>query len=391
MNRINAVLSLLAVLVAGLAHGVQARPLKICLTGSTEGIIPTYGEAFKNGALLAVEEMRDSAKSLQAEVQTHFYEATPLASARATERMIADGCAVLIGYSTMNELLGAQEVARKNPIPILSIYGERDERFKDTPYVMTLQPSATYLVNRFAPYLRALVKGAKKRKALILTAVDHQGVLEYKERYQQLLKKWGYKVETLDFLERLFDTEALRRERSTKLLDYDVVFLLARSVNAANFTDLLTELGAKPNRPLLVGTKNLGSAQLPALLDRLKHKDVSVYFPRYSCTTETRNRYPEFVARYRKRFEKEPMIISGETYDAVGYVMAAAKKLSNVGNGPIGRQELLTALGTVRFHGITGTRFQPGFQTKYDGHFFIHVTKDGYTDVTHKRPSTLAE
>ncbi len=355
--------------------------LNICLTGSTEGIIPTYGEAFKNGAEMAIAPT-GKATHFTPQIKTYFYEATPLASARATKKMVEDKCAVIIGYSTMNELLAAQQVLRDTPVPVISIYGEVDERFRETPFIMTLEPPIAYLVDQFKPTLKSLLPARPGAKALLLTAVDQEGPVKYKAIYAKWLTENGFAVDTFDFLERTLDVEILRRERGTSIPNYQAIFLLSRSVNASNLSDILVELGAKPNAPVLIATKNLGSSQLPAYLDRLKHKDVSVYFPRYNCTTDANAGYQDFVRRYRARYSREPMIVSADTYDALNYVLTSAKRLPQSSEKVISAKALQRAMKLTKFKGITRTEFGENFRISYSGHFVIHVTKNGYRDVT---------
>ena len=73
------------------------------------------------------------------------------------------------------------------------------------------------------------------------------------------------------------------RERTYEMIKskkWDYVVLLTRSLIAAEVSDLIHQFAS----PILLGTKYMGSSELPAFYNYLKNKKVTLFFSRQYCT-----------------------------------------------------------------------------------------------------------
>ena len=135
------------------------KTLKICLTGSIEKAIPQYGEAFYNGAKLAVNERSENNKK-RVELIYSPHDTTPLAPVSKLNELRNSNCDAIVGFSTGNDLISIEESLKNNPIFTLSIYGDPQSRFDKTNYLRTMQPSSQELVD----HLLSKVKIKKNSK-----------------------------------------------------------------------------------------------------------------------------------------------------------------------------------------------------------------------------------
>lgn len=342
----------------------SADTLNVCLTGSTEKALPKYGEAFVNGVSLAMEEL-PAADRERVKLSLHYYESNPLAPLSKLEDMRKDSCDAIIGFSTGNDLLTVENALEENPIFTLSIYGDPQERFEKSSCLRTMQPSASDLTQHLFSHLPFKLK--PQNKFLMITASDRSEMTAYKNAYLQKLRAMKITPDQVDVMEQTHDISAFK-ELLSKKGQWDYVIILTRSLIAAEITDLLSH----SSKPIILGTKYFGSADLPAYLNYLKSKKVEAYFSRQNCTCD---KTPEFVKvkeAYKEKYKIEPMSISMDGYDAAKFILLSLK------DKVLTPERVLKSLKTSDFKGISSLKVGQGLKVNSDRRFLIRVNEDGY-------------
>ncbi|MFY7994334.1 MAG: hypothetical protein ACOVP4_13635 [Bacteriovoracaceae bacterium] len=347
--------------------------LKICLTGSTEKTIPNYGEAFVNGARLAISELSDPVKK-KIELKVHYYDVTPLAALDELQKMRKSECDAIIGFSTGNDLLAIENDLAEKPILTMSIYGDPVERYESTNYLRTLQPSAKHLASHLFKSLPVKIKS--HHRVLIVTASDRSEMLEYKKSIEPLILERTKDVTNVAVIEQTHDLSEFRKILS-KNNRWDFLVLLTRSLVAARVTDEVLA-NSKMKKPIVLGTKYFGSSELPAYLNFLKNKNVEAYFSRQNCMCNNSKEFVTFVTKYLAMFKREPMLISVDTYDLVKFLSLSVGKISKINSRSI--VDYFNSSKRVYF-GVGTMNILPGLQIKNKREFLIKVSSTGYESI----------
>lgn len=347
--------------------------LKICLTGSTEKTIPNYGEAFVNGARLAISELEGSVRN-KVELSVHYYDVTPLAPLNELQKMRDESCDAIIGFSTGNDLLAIEDDLAKKPILSLSIYGDPLARYESTNYLRTAQPNAEVLLTHLLNNLPKKIK--KNHRVLVVTASDRSEMLEYKKAVIPLLAKNTKNVTHVTVMEQTHDISELKNIFS-KDKKWDFLVLFTRSLIAAKITD---EIWSEKfiARPVILGTKYFGSSELPAYLNFLKNKNIEAYFSRQNCMCNKSKEFIGFVKKYESTFSKSPMLISADTYDFVRFLSLTINKIEKLNS-----QSLLKYYESSieTFIGVGTINIRPHLRIQSKRNFLMKVTGLGYENI----------
>ncbi len=367
------ILSIFLVLIYVQLSYANDQKLKICLAGSTEKTIPNYGEAFVNGARLAINELPSKVQE-KIELEVHYYDVTALAALNELQIMRKAGCDAILGFSTGNDLLAIEDDLALNPILTLSIYGDPQDRFEKTNYLRTIQPNAEMLLGHL--FEKIPYKMKREDRVLVITASDRSEMLEYKKAIEPLLKNRTNNVTYLNVIEQTHDiSEFLKVHKEIKNWDY--VILLTRSLIAAKITDELSESKTQ-KMPILIGTKYFGSSELPAYLNFLKNKDIEAYFSRQNCSCDNSKSFLAFSIKYEKQFKKKPMLISVDTYDSVRFLSSIVGQVEKIDSATIIDYFSKT---TNQFIGAGTLVVNPRFKVVSEKKFLIRVSKNGYESM----------
>ncbi len=351
-----------------------ASDLKICLTGTTVKSIPTYGEAFVNGAEMAKElALKKFGKNI--EIKKFYYDRTGLAPLNAAKEMVKDGCHAIIGFCTGNDLLAVKDYVKKENILVYSIYGDFHQDLQAAPSLMTIQPKASFLMDKFFQKIEATTKAIDKY--LIVTSIDRSEMNSYYLAYTEKLKSMRKSYLTVNVLEKTGNidpfVEAYRKEKN----NIKGIILLTRSVVAAQLSDFVFEENKGQNLPIILGTGYFGSSALPAFLNYAKHKEITAYFPTLNCLCDPNKNFQNFVQTYRSKFNLEPMLLSAYTYDAVNFIAQSIhnekRALTKERTYQLARQE--------KFKGISDIDIQPGLRPQINKIFVMKVTSKGYESI----------
>jgi ABC-type branched-subunit amino acid transport system substrate-binding protein len=342
--------------------------LKICLTGSTEKALPKYGEAFVNGAQLAIEELSGADKK-KVKLEVNYYESNPLAPVEKLDELRKASCDAIIGFSTGNDLLAIETSLKENPIFTLSIYGDPQDRFNKTNYLRTMQPSADDLV--FHLFKNMPFKITKESKVLVVTAADRSEMLSYRDAYLAHIKDAGL-VTQVEVMEQTHSLEKFQ-EVIKKGVKWDFVVILTRSLIAAEISDLLH----KDLSPIILGTKYFGSSELPAFSNYLKNKKVQAYIPRQNCSCEPAPAFQKLISKYKKVYGVDPMSISIDSYDATKFVLQALKAPKQTS------ESVLKYLNSSNadFLGISSFKVSKGLKTSSSKRYVLKIDENGYQEL----------
>lgn len=359
------IIFLLALPMASKANDIE---LKICLTGSTEKALPKYGEAFVNGANLAINELSASEKR-RVKLAVNYYESNPLAPISKLEELRNESCDAIIGFSTGNDLLSIEESLKKKPLFTLSIYGDPQERFNETSYLRTMQPSAQDLVNHLFTKLPFKIK--KDSKVLLITAADRSEMISYKDAYLNKLKESG-SVTQIEVIEQTHDLRQFE-DVLRKKIKWDYVVLLTRSLIAAELSDLVY----KNSSPIILGTKYFGSSDLPAFFNYLKNKKVQAYISRQNCSCDSTLEYQSLRSKYLQTYSVDPMSISIDSYDATKFVLQSLKTTK------LNAEQVLKFLNSseASFLGVSSLNITEGLNLSSTKRFLIKIDENGYKEV----------
>lgn len=351
-----------------IALSASDKELKICLTGSTEKALPKYGEAFVNGANLAINELSVLDKK-RVKLEVNYYESNPLAPLTKFEELTKNSCDAIIGFSTGNDLLSIEESLKKTPIFTLSIYGDPQERFNETSYLRTMQPSAQDLVDHLFTKLPFKIK--KDSKILLVTAADRSEMISYKDAYLSRLKDTGL-ITMVDVIEQTHDLRQFEEVLKRKV-KWDYVVILTRSLIAAELSDLIHN----NTSPIILGTKYFGSSDLPAFYNYLKNKKVQAYISRQNCSCDMSLKYKVLRSKYVQTYHINPMSISVDSYDATRFVLQSLK------TSKLNPQEVINFLNSPEadFYGISSLKITKGLKLSSSKRFLIKIDENGYRDV----------
>lgn len=362
-------------LASGQQQREQEKQFKICLTGTTVKINRAYGEAFFNGAYLATQDSTVPI-SKKVVVEKHYYDSAPLSAARITEEMIQKNCHFIVGYTNGVDLSLASRVLKDSPRVVFSLYGEIDSHRTYSPGMRTFQVSPETLMAKLFHHLDQ--KKVSFKNAFIVTAVDRLSLVKYRDWSERELKKRRVQSTSVNILERNPHYEKVVRmyEKAGKP---DVLFLLTRAIIAAEIAERIKKKFG--TLPLVIGTKNFGSAQLPAFIHRMKNSEgVEGYFARSGVVDDPDPAYVAYRTHYVNTYGKEPMVISGMAYDAVKF---ALKVLTQHPEAIDSATSFLKAARRTSYQGMTGVEINR-LSVRPKRAFIIHMIDDQYQTTQYK-------
>ena len=371
--------SLIAVMTQIFGNKAYCAPkIKICLTGTTVKAFPKYGQAFYNASIFAKEQFIAENPSWSVQIERHYYDRTPFGALQATESMIEGGCHAAVGYSTGNDLIVASDYLEKNPMFVMSLYGDGHPKLKKTPFVMTMVPNQDFFTGGLLDRLEE--KLPKQNPFLIVTAVDRSGMVSYRDSFMGQLRKRSFSFLSVDVLEKTGNIENFINFYDNHRNEIGGVIILTRSLLAARITDHITSTTNRKERPFLIGTGYFGSSVFPAYLNYLVNKDVSVYVFKQNCLCDHDPNYQGFIRRYARRFGMGPMVISGYAFDAVGLILKTVKNNSS-DRIIVDRAKVIRSMEQATFTGITGVEIKPGFRIETNKLFIIKISEVGYNKI----------
>jgi len=333
--------------------------IKICLTGRVVENLKSYGQSFQNAANLAIEQ---SGSSNQVEIKSYYYNNRPLEPMRIYKKMVSEGCSAIIGFEYLSDLLLAIKEQKNTKIPIFTSYASTTNTDKLPNNIFIFMPSYDSQVEKMLSYLRHRFN--KIDGILLITEINRDEMLKYKEVYSQALNKEHVKYDTFDFLE---NDKDISGKLSTFLIKkkYNYVFLLSGAIASAKIADAMNN-----QNTVFIGTENFGSSVSPTFFMRLKNKVIQSYFIRNLDFIKPSYALSAFESIYTKKYHEQPTILAAYTYDAMNIILTAFRETGFVDTHSIFQSN---------YSGVTGVYLKEGEFHRSTDYIILSVNKDGYT------------
>jgi branched-chain amino acid transport system substrate-binding protein len=343
-------LLLAAVLLAGAAacerksdNAVDANgDIVIGMYGSLTGDGASFGQSSKDGTQLAVDEINDAGGLLNGRKFKLLIEddqSKPEEAASAVTKLITqDKVVAVLGEVASRRTLAAAPVAQRYQIPLITPASTNERVTKVGDYIFRvcfIDPFQGEVLAKFA------FNDLKARKVAILKNIAEDYSVGLTDSVTQhftalggtVLPPVGYSGADADFKAVLTQIRAATP---------DAIFATGYYSEAGIIVRQARELGMK--MPILGGDGWVGDA-LANGREALNNTFISNHYSGDNPAPIVQN----FVASYRKRFEKEPDAIAALAYDAVK-VLADAMTRANSTDGP----KVRDALAKADVAGVTG-------------------------------------
>ncbi|MGQ3888243.1 ABC transporter substrate-binding protein [Legionella sp. CNM-1927-20] len=340
------------------ATAIGASEVKICLTGRVVGNLTSYGQSFQNSVSLALEQ---SGSSNNIRIKNYFYDNKPLEPIKIYRQMKRDGCSAIIGFEYLSDLLLAIKVQKNEKIPIFTSYASTTQADKLPKNVFIFMPSYDYQCKRMMNFLHAHF--SRIDNVLLITEINRDEMLKYKEVYTWALSNDSIKYDTFDFLEN--DNRVIEK-LTTFLKDkkYNFVFLLSGAIASAKIADIMNN-----HNTVFIGTENFGSSVSQTFYIRLKNKEITSYFIRNLDFIKPNYNLAEFENIYTKKYSDKPTVLAAYTYDAMKIILACLSKFGFIDTNHIFQ---------VNYSGITGAYLKDGKFQRSAEFTILSVNKNGY-------------
>lgn len=332
--------------------------IKICLTGRVVENLKSYGQSFLNAAFLAKEQNNIGDK---VEIKAYFYNNRPLEPMHIYNQMVNDGCSAIIGFEYLSDLLLAIKEQKNDTIPIFTSYASTTNKDKLPKNIFIFMPSYDYLAEKMLNYLHDRYK--KMDDILLITEINREEMLKYKDVYSIALKKDHIKYTTFDFLENDNNFERKIKKFLNKK-KYQYVFLLSGAIASAKIADIIND-----HNTIFIGTENFGSSVSQTFFIRLKDKNIRSHFIRNLDFIKPNDSLSKFENTYTKNYHEKPTILAAYTYDAMRIILKALNKTGTINTNSI--------LG-INYRGITGASLKNHHFYRSTNSVILSVNHDGY-------------
>ena len=338
---------------------VIAQPqIKICLTGRVVENLKSYGQSFLNAAHL-VREQNNLADKV--EIKSYFYNNRPLEPIHIYNQMIHDGCAAIIGFEYLSDLLLATKEQKSDKIPIFTSYASTTNADQLPKNIFIFMPSYNAQAKEMLRYLHKRFNTMDN--ILLITEINRDEMLKYKEVYSHELSKENIKYDTFDFLENDGDMPG----KLNKFLNknkYDYVFLLSGAIASAKIADAMND-----HNTIFIGTENFGSSVSQTFFMRLNDKVIRSYFIRNLDYLKPSPILSKFEKTYSQKYHEKPTLLAAYTYDAMSIILKSFHKSGSVDTNSI---------FPINYNGITGAYLRDNKFHRSTNYVILSVNKDGY-------------
>jgi branched-chain amino acid transport system substrate-binding protein len=342
--------------------------VKIGHAAPLTGGIAHLGKDNENGARLAVDEINAAGgikvgdKTVKLELVAEDDKADPKEGTLVAQKFVDAGVVAVVGHLNSGVSIPASKIYADNNITQISPSSTNpnytNQGFKTTFRVVANDIQQGTVLATYA---------AAEMKAKTVAIVDDrtaygQGLADVFER---VAKEKGIKVVAREFTnDKASDFNAiLTKIRGTRP---DVVFWGGMDATAAPAAKQMAQLGIKA--PLLAGD----GVCSPKFIELAGDAAGRLTCSKAGEAVEQLAKGPEFMQKYKAKFNQDVQVYAPYSYDAV-YVIADAMKRA----GSTDRAAITGAMPTTNFSGVTGT---VAFDEKGDvkgGAISMFAVKDG--------------
>jgi ABC-type branched-subunit amino acid transport system substrate-binding protein len=345
-----------------MSKSLNAADLKICLTGKIVTNLPSYKESFENSARLALIESKIHSG---VKIETYYYNNKSLEPIQAYNRMIQANCSAIIGFEYLSDLMLIIKTQKTEKIPIFTSYASTIISDHPPRNIFIFMPTYNYLVDKMLFFLNE--KFGKIDNVLLITEVNREEMLKYKQVYSKMLNEKKVKFDYFDLLEN--DNEFVQRFKLFMInKKYKYIFLLSGAIASSKIANLLDH-----NNVTFIGTENFGSSSSQTFYLLLNNKNIQSYFIRNIDFLNHEKDIISFKKRYIKKFKTNPTVMSAYTYDATNIILKAFSKFSHTQTDNI---------YAINFNGITGLRLKNGVLIRSKKYGILSIDQSGYEYVS---------
>ena len=312
-------LIILAVIVAGIAIYFIQKPkepetIKIGAILPLTGDMAMYGKNDKMGIDLAVEEINKSGgingKMVQVLYQDNQGEAKTAVS--ALQKLIQDGIFIVIDDAMSSITLSMVPVAKAKKIIIISTGATNPQLSGISPYFFRIWNSDA----EEAIFMARYCLKEKINQILILYVNNDYGKGLADAFSREFTKEGGRIVEKLDFDENSRDFKSI----VTRIKSYSpqYIYLIGYAAQTGIIVKQVRELGIMAK---IIGTVAMEDSKFLQLAGK-SAEGVIYPFPK----EPTGEAYREFKELFKKKYNKEPEILSDVGYDAANLSIYAISK-----------------------------------------------------------------
>ncbi len=344
---------------------IQAETIKIPVASPFTGLLASFGEGVKNGALLKAEEINAGGgiNGKLVEIVLGDELCDPKEAAAVATRFASDPKVVIvIGHLCSSATLAALPIYKEAGLPAITPASTNPEIGKSSPYYFRNVYKDDFQGNFLANYAKKVCDF--KKIAIFYEVNDY--AMGLKEAFVRQAKKLGLRVigaeaymsETTDFKAQL---------SKFKMMRPDAIFIPGYAPQA---TLLISQARSLRMKCAFFGADGLDDEIM------LKNPAADGLFVTTPFLVDRGGAIvKEFVERYRQKFSIEPNWFAANTYDAIGLAIAAITAAG------LDREKVRAYLAGISskekaFQGITGAIY---FDENGDclKAAFVKVIKDG--------------
>lgn len=326
----------------------SAEEVKVGLNLELTGPYDYYGNAIKNGTLLAFEEINQAGGVNGIKIVPFIVDnkSDPVRSAFLANELAKEGVVSIIGPDTSDNFLKTIPTAMQYKIPNISATASADDitvnkngKVYDYVFRITFNDTA-----QSAQMAKFALNNLQAKNAIVIREGNSAYSNGLAENFIKVFKGGGgnivdlmnYTSNEMDFKPYL---NRIQRE------DFDVIYLPAYDVEAAHFIKQAREVGI--TQPILGGDYNALK-----LLEIVEPSSLNnVYYVTDYLISNPDPKVQNFVASYKEKYGTIPSFDSVHGYDSAYFIADAIQRA-----GSTNPQAIRDAMAsTENFRGVSGT------------------------------------
>lgn len=351
--------------------------VKIGLNFELSGAVADYGNAEKNGVLLAVEQFNAredkpfTVETVEVDNKSDAAESTTAANRLMTQ----DGVVGIVGPATSGASIATYAVAEQNQVPVISPSTTQNGAMMngDTPYAYSWRVCFEDSEQGKAMAIYA-ADTLNAKKAVVFNETSDYGRGLANAFTEELTAKGGEVVDTIEYNAK--DTDFSSFITRIKSKDFDVIYIAGYYNEAGLIIKQAKDDGI--DCPI-IGADGFDSTTLIDLAG--KDYATNVYFTTAYSTIDASDDLQNFIDAYKAKYDQEPGMFAALAYDATNLLLSNLEATGESG------EALNESIKNANFDGVTGS-----FVFNADTHspekkvLVVELTQGEQTGVTEVNP-----